>query len=167
MYVYSKGFAPCRRPPRQQATGWLVDWWTGRLVDWFTGWLVDWLTAEKKSMRLKLEIPKCTWNLRFQNAPETWESKMHLKLGSPKCTMDHFLYPQLLFCRRWGSIFGTWDTILVILGSRGTPNGHLGVQIWILIDFGWIFGPSWDPLWGNFCDFFVIWDSKVAVQVPG
>ena len=30
---------------------------------------------------------------------------------------------------------GTWDTILVILGSRGTPNGHTVVQMSVFIDF--------------------------------
>ena len=45
LYIYLKGFAPCRRPPSRQATGWLVDWLTGWLVDWLTGWLVNWLTG--------------------------------------------------------------------------------------------------------------------------
>ena len=31
---------------------------------------------------------------------------------------------------------GTWDTILVILGSRGTPNRQLEVQVSIFIDDG-------------------------------
>ncbi len=26
---------------------------------------------------------------------------------------------------------------------------------------------SWDPLWDHFDDFFVIWDTKVTVLVPG
>ena len=51
-------------------------------------------------------------------------------------------------------------------GTRGYPTGHLGVQIWIFIDFGWILGPSWDPLWGHLGDFFILWGSKVAVWVP-
>ena len=31
---------------------------------------------------------------------------------------------------------GTWDTILVILGSKGSPNRHLEVQVCIFIDDG-------------------------------
>ena len=30
---------------------------------------------------------------------------------------------------------GTWDTILVILGSRETPNGHTVAQMSVFIDF--------------------------------
>ena len=48
-------------------------------------------------------------------------------------------------------------------GPRGHPTGHLGVQTRIFIDFGWILGPSWDPLWGHFGDIFVIWGTKVTV----
>ena len=31
---------------------------------------------------------------------------------------------------------GTWDTILVIQGSKGSPNRHLEVQVCIFIDDG-------------------------------
>jgi hypothetical protein len=31
---------------------------------------------------------------------------------------------------------GTWDTILVILGSKGSPNRHLEVQVCIFSDDG-------------------------------
>ena len=57
---------------------------------------------------------------------------------------------------------GTWDTILVILGSRVTPNGHLEVLISILLILGLIWEPSWDPLWKHFRDFSVIWAAKVG-----
>ena len=30
---------------------------------------------------------------------------------------------------------GTWDTTLVIKGSKGSPNRHLGIQVCIFIDF--------------------------------
>jgi len=36
--------------------------------------------------------------------------------------MGHFLYLELLFWTARGSFPGAWDTILLILGSRGTPN---------------------------------------------
>ena len=41
---------------------------------------------------------------------------------------------------------GTWDTILVILGSRGIPNGHTEVQMSTFVDFkvdlGSVLGPT-------------------------
>ena len=49
--------------------------------------------------------------------------------------MGHFLYLQLSFWRPSCSILGTWDTISVIMGSRGTPNGHTEGQMSIFIDF--------------------------------
>ena len=39
---------------------------------------------------------------------------------------------------------------------QGHSLGHLGVQVWILIDFGWIWGTFWGPVWHHFGDFFVI-----------
>ena len=43
-------------------------------------------------------------------------------------------------------LLGTWDTILVILGSRGTPNGHTEAQMSIFSDFrldlGSLLGPT-------------------------
>ena len=53
-------------------------------------------------------------------------------------------------------------TILVIQGCTGTPNGHLEVQISILLILGWIWEPSRDPLWRHFRDFCVIWGGKVG-----
>ena len=50
----------------------------------------------------------------------------------------------------------------MILGSRGTPNGHLEVLISILLILGLIWVPSWDPLWRHFRDFSVIWVAKVG-----
>ena len=57
---------------------------------------------------------------------------------------------------------GTWDTILVILGSKGSPNRHLEVQVCIFIDFKVILGGSWDQLWRNFRYFSVICGAKLA-----
>ena len=76
--------------------------------------------------------------------------------------MGHFLYPKLLFWVPGGSILGTWDTILLIQGSKGSPNRHLEVQVCIFIDFRVILGASWEPLWAPFCDFSVIWGAKMG-----
>ena len=52
-----------------------------------------------------------------------------------------------------GSILGTLGDRLGDPGILGDTRGHLGVQTWILSDFRWILGPSWDPLWSHFGDF--------------
>ena len=57
---------------------------------------------------------------------------------------------------------GTWDTILVILGSKGSPNRHLEVQVCIFSDFRVILGVSWDPLWAPFCEFSVILGARMG-----
>jgi len=57
---------------------------------------------------------------------------------------------------------GTSDTILVILGSRGTPNRQLEVQVSIFIDFKVSLGVSWDPLWAPFCDFSVFRGARMG-----
>ena len=50
----------------------------------------------------------------------------------------------------------------MILGSKGSPNRHLEVQVCIFIDFRVIWGASWDPLWAPFCDFCVILGAKMG-----
>ena len=57
---------------------------------------------------------------------------------------------------------GTWDTILVILGSKGSPNRNLEVQVCIFSDFRVILGVSWDPLWAPFCEFSVILGARMG-----
>ena len=57
-------------------------------------------------------------------------------------------------------------TILVFPGCTGTPNGHLEVQISILLILGRIWEPSWDPLWRHFRDFPVIWVTKWFSPFP-
>ena len=47
-------------------------------------------------------------------------------------------------------------------GSRGTPNGHIGVQLFIFLDFRIPLGVSWDPLWRRVCDFSMILDAKMG-----
>ena len=51
---------------------------------------------------------------------------------------------------------------MVVQGARGTPNGHLEVQLSIFVVFRVHFGVSWDPLWTQFCDLSVIWGTKVG-----
>ena len=67
--------------------------------------------------------------------------------------MGHFFYLKLLFWRPWGSILGTWDTILVILDPGGHPMDTLRPRCPFLSILGWILGVSWDPLWSQFRDF--------------
>ena len=57
---------------------------------------------------------------------------------------------------------GTRDIILVIQGSRGSPNCHLEVQVCIFIDFRVILGVSWEPLWAPSCGFSVIWGARMG-----
>ena len=66
----------------------------------------------------------------------------------------------------WGTILVPLGTILVPLGTilvplgtilvpLGHPMGHLGGQMWILIDFLLIWGLPWAPCGGHFGDIFV------------
>ena len=61
---------------------------------------------------------------------------------------------------------GTWDTILVILGSRGTPNGHTEAQMSIFIDFRVHLGSLLGPTLGIFFDFSVIVRAKMGGCFP-
>ena len=76
--------------------------------------------------------------------------------------MGHFLYLKLSFWRPWGSILGTWDTILVILGSRGTPNGHTEAQRSSFIDFRVDLGSLLGPTLDTFLWFSVILGGKMG-----
>ena len=95
--------------------------------------------------------------------------------------MDCLVYCELTLVSCWVTLGVFRETFRPILGHFWSPVG----------DFFWFVGvsetglkfdhfcrtprrhlrtcgaPSWDSLWGHFCDFFVIWGSKVAVQVPG
>ena len=47
---------------------------------------------------------------------------------------------------------GTWGNILVFLGSRGTPNGHIKAQISFL--------SIWECIWGAHETYYdTFWDS--------
>ena len=61
-------------------------------------------------------------------------------------------------------MLGTLGTTLVIQGSRGTPNGHIGVQVSIFIDFRMHLGSLLGPTLDTFFDFFVILATKVRVS---
>ena len=54
------------------------------------------------------------------------------------------------------------DTILVILGSRGTPNEHTEAQMSIFIDFRVDLGSLLGPTLDTFFQFSVIWAGKVG-----
>ena len=57
---------------------------------------------------------------------------------------------------------GTLGTTLVIQGSRGTPNGHIGVQVFIFIDFRMPLGSLPGSTLEKFCDFSLIWGVKMG-----
>ena len=57
---------------------------------------------------------------------------------------------------------GTWDTILVILGSRGTPNGHIEDQMSVFIGFRVHFGRLLEPSLETFLRFSVILNAKMG-----
>ena len=57
---------------------------------------------------------------------------------------------------------GTWDTILVILGSRETPNGHTKAQMSVFIDFRVDLGSVLGSTLGTILRFSVIWGSKMG-----
>ena len=52
--------------------------------------------------------------------------------------------------------------ILVIEGSKGSPNRHLEVQVFIFSYFRIIWGVPWESLWAPFLDFSVIWGAKMG-----
>ena len=61
-------------------------------------------------------------------------------------------------------MLGTLGTTLVIQGSRGTPNGHIGVQVSIFIDFRMHLGSLLGPTLDTFFDFSIILATKVRVS---
>ena len=46
------------------------------------------------------------------------------------------------------------------MGSWGYPTGHLGIQICIFDDLGWMSGPSWAVLWVQFLNLFMIFGRQ-------
>ena len=57
---------------------------------------------------------------------------------------------------------GSWDTILVILGSRGAPNGHSESQMSVFIDFRVDLGILQGPTLDTILSFAVILGSKMG-----
>ena len=57
---------------------------------------------------------------------------------------------------------GTWDTILLILGSRGTPNGHTEAQNLLFIDFWMDLGSLLRPTLVTILTFSVVWGGKMG-----
>ena len=76
--------------------------------------------------------------------------------------MGRFFYLKLSFFRPWGSFLGTWETILMILGSRGTPNGHTEAQMSTFIHFRVDLGTLLGSTLGTILWFSVIWGGKVG-----
>ena len=56
--------------------------------------------------------------------------------------------------------FGCLGHLLVILGSRGTPNGHTEAQMSVFIDFFLDLGSLLGLTVATFCRFSVIWDDR-------
>ena len=50
----------------------------------------------------------------------------------------HFWFPSLSFGKPDASTLAPWGTMGAIQGDLGIHEGHLGVQAWIFIDFGWM-----------------------------
>ena len=88
--------------------------------------------------------------------PLIWEA-LKLILGAQT---SHFGGLEAPFWHPGGPFRRSWSPLGHLAGHLGRPSGNL-------VDFGAFGGTSGDPLWGNFGDFFVIWASNVAVQVPG
>ena len=62
---------------------------------------------------------------------------------------DHFLAPKPQFWRPRGVILVPLGSILVVLGSQGTPEGTL-VKGGFLMDFGCPWGPLGGSVWDRF-----------------
>ena len=50
----------------------------------------------------------------------------------------------------------------MIHGCRGTPNGHIGVQVFIFVDFRMPLGSLLGPHWRHFSDLLLIWSVKMG-----
>ena len=61
----------------------------------------------------------------------------------------HFWFPSLSFGKPGASTLAPWGTMGAIQGDLGIHEGHLGVQAWIFIDFGWISGPHFESFSGT------------------
>jgi len=64
-------------------------------------------------------------------------------------------------------LLGSLAIFLVILGSRGTPNGHTEAQMSVFIDLFLDLGSLPGPTLGTFCRFSVIWDDREENNSPG
>ena len=59
-------------------------------------------------------------------------------------------------------VLGTWDTIFVIMGSTGTPNGHTDAQMSIFIDLRVDLRSLLGPTLITILRSSLIWDAKVG-----
>jgi len=102
-----EGFAPCRRPLQLKA-------------------------SISKSEQQFANCSLQAGGLKITGNVSSWQpaavDRLIGAMGVP-------LYLRLSFLNLRHAFSGTWDTILVILGSRGTPNGHTDAQMSVSIDF--------------------------------
>ena len=75
--------------------------------------------------------------------------------------MIHFLYLKLSFGRPWGSILGTWDTILLIQGSKGHPTGTWRSRFASLVILGSFLEGYFGGYFGGYFVFWACWGPKM------
>ena len=73
--------------------------------------------------------------------------------------MGHFFRLRLVFWSPWTAFLRTWDTILVVLGSRETPNGHTDAQMSVFNDFWLDLGTLLEHTLETILWFSVIWEG--------
>ena len=56
----------------------------------------------------------------------------------------HFWYPKSVIWQAWCSTLAPWGTTGRSRGTWEQKKGDLGIQAWILIDFGWISGSHFE-----------------------
>ena len=76
--------------------------------------------------------------------------------------MGHFFRLRLVFWSPWAAFLRTWDTILVVLGSRETPNGHTDAQMSVFNDFWSDLGTLLEHTLGTIFWFSVIWGGELG-----
>ena len=76
--------------------------------------------------------------------------------------MGLFFRLRLVFWSPWVAFLRTWDTILVVLGFRETPNGHTDAQISDFNDFWLDLGTLLEHTLGTILRFSVIWGGGLG-----
>ena len=78
------------------------------------------------------------------------------------CWNGSLIHLKLSFWKPSGFFLGTWDTILVILGSRGTPNGHTEAQLSVFINFRVDLGSLLGFTLGTILWFSMTWGGRMG-----